>query len=125
MGGRPLPALCLRAVGVAWVRCASLGGGRGGGGRHGLVFLLNVWEAFHFAALWAPFVERAGFRAISAVCGVLDSLGMGAFCVALGCVVRGYRMCDCFHGIVEFHYFTNTSVILTKYIICLWGPVLG
>ena len=92
---------------------------------HGLVFLLNVWEAFHFAALWAPFVERAGFRAISAVCGVLDSLDMGAFCVALGCVVRGYRMCDCFRGIVEFHYFTNTSVILTKYIICLWGPVFG
>ena len=78
------PALCLRVAGVAWVYCESLGGGGGWGACNGLVFLLDVWRAFDFAALWDPFVKRVGFRAISAVWGVLDSLDMGVLCVALG-----------------------------------------
>ena len=102
---------------MAWVYCASLG-------LSWISILLDVWEAFDFVALWAPFLEWVGFWAISAVWGVLDSLDMGALRVALG-----YRMCRCFHETVQSHYFTNTSVIFTKYIIVcrtwdldvLWG----
>ena len=109
-GGLAPPALCLGVVGVAWVYSASWGACLG------LVFFFDVWGAFDFVALWAPFLEPAEFRAISAVWGVLDSLDMDALCVALGCVVRGYRMCGCFRRIVEFHCFPSTSIILTKYV---------
>ena len=65
----------------------------GGGSLSRISILLDVSGEFDFATLWAPFVERMGFWAISAVWGVLDSLDMGALCVALECVVRGYRVC--------------------------------
>ena len=107
---RPLSGSGRRGVGVLCII-----GVRGGLSR--ISILLDVWGTFDFAALWAPFVERTGFRAILAVWGVLDSLDMGTLCVALGCVVRGYRVRGCFGGIVEFHYFTSTSMIFTRYII--------
>ena len=58
----PDAALCLRVVGVAWVYGASWGA------CHGLVFFwMFRGGTFDFTALWAPFVERTGSQATSAV----------------------------------------------------------